>query len=888
MMKRRILSSALALAMAVGLFTIPASAAYDFGSTSGKFNLAVLTDTDYIVTIPVINVTQNKTLQAGGILSLDTVENFDALYGVFAEPGSYETFKKQYGAVGSQYNSTTQSYSSSAITDKTNLAMVLVRDGGDKDETMVETMDETMDETMTVSQDFVVSGRSAQIALKNYDSTVTLNFSDGKTIKISDGGQLLLSNASPSLSGNMCADMQLKIVLQEPIEVSGEGSALYLEPRAGLSPEALGQLGYEYARDVIVAPSGQPAIIIKDGGEVRGSRYDIVRAENDETTNVPLINVQGGELRLSSGSPSRVQDTDDGMPVYSDTPDASMHYEDAEFVMNLDNGSGTSPAVFVEKGAQATIEGGSITGSGETPLVKVAEGATLTISGENTNISTTSTTQPAVEVAEGGTIVYEDNQATVTTGDGNKQAVILAANSKVRMGNMEVTVSDEVQGNSYVNNNGVAVFAAGATVGAEDTPMNSAVLLSDGTLIEGSETEAPTVSTDERGNTTVTVPAGGAVTSNGTKEIYENSGSITQKEDGSTTIGVAGISLNYDSLTLYSNTTPDSATLTATIFPENASDETVTWTSSNDAVATVENGVVTAVGNGTATITATAGGQTATCAVTVKTYSSGSGGVTRYSVSVEDADNGTVKVSPTRASKGSTVTITVTPDEGYELDKLVVTDKNGDTVKLTDKGDRKYTFTMPRSAVTVEATFAEIATEPETPVFTDVPADAYYADAVAWAVENGITNGTSSTTFGPNVSCTRAQMVTFLWRAAGSPKPTTTNNPFTDVQSSAYYYDAVLWAVENGVTEGTSATTFSPDAVCTRAQTVTFLWRQAGAPVVNYAISFTDVDANAYYVEAVRWAVSEGVTVGTSDTTFSPDMDCTRAQIVTFMYRAAQ
>ena len=266
----------------------------------------------------------------------------------------------------------------------------------------------------------------------------------------------------------------------------------------------------------------------------------------------------------------------------------------------------------------------------------------------------------------------------------------------------------------------------------------------------------------------------------------------------------------------------------------------------------------------------------------------GSSGSTRYTVSVEDADHGTVKVSPTRASKGSTVTITIKPDEGYELDKLVVTDKNGDSVKLTDKGDGKYTFKMPSSKVTVEATFVEIGTEPETPVFTDVSTSAYYYDAVMWAVENGVTEGTSATTFSPDMACTRAQMVTFLWRAAGSPKPTTTNNPFTDVQSGEYYYDAVLWAVENGVTEGTSATTFSPDAVCTRAQTVTFLWRQAGAPVVNYAISFTDVDANAYYAEAVRWAVSEGVTVGTSDTTFSPDMDCTRAQIVTFMYRAAQ
>ena len=264
----------------------------------------------------------------------------------------------------------------------------------------------------------------------------------------------------------------------------------------------------------------------------------------------------------------------------------------------------------------------------------------------------------------------------------------------------------------------------------------------------------------------------------------------------------------------------------------------------------------------------------------------GSSSSTRYTVSVEDTDNGTVKVSPTRASKGSTVTITVTPDEGYELDKLIVTDKNGDKVKLTDKGDGKYTFKMPASKITVEATFAEIGTEPETPVFTDVPADAYYADAVKWAVENGVTEGTSATTFSPDMSCTRAQMVTFLWRQAGAPKATS-SNPFTDVQAGSYYYDAVLWAVEQGITSGTSATTFAPDATCTRAQTVTFLYRAAGSPAVSGG-SFSDVSADAYYADAVAWAVSEGVTVGTSDTTFSPDMNCTRAQIVTFMYRAEQ
>lgn len=272
--------------------------------------------------------------------------------------------------------------------------------------------------------------------------------------------------------------------------------------------------------------------------------------------------------------------------------------------------------------------------------------------------------------------------------------------------------------------------------------------------------------------------------------------------------------------------------------------------------------------------------------------SSGGGGGSSsasYAITVDKTTGGTIKVSPTRADKGDTVTITVNPNNGYELDKLVVTDKNGDTVKLTDKGDGKFTFKMPSSKVTVEASFAKTGEKPvptPAPSFTDVPAGAYYAAAVEWAVDKGITSGTSATTFSPDMNCTRAQMVTFLWRAAGSPKATG-NNPFTDVNSSAYYYDAVLWAVEQGITSGTSATTFAPDATVTRGQTVTFLYRANQSPAVSGS-GFADVSADAYYANAVAWAVSEGITNGTSATTFSPDNACTRAQIVTFMYRDAQ
>ena len=261
----------------------------------------------------------------------------------------------------------------------------------------------------------------------------------------------------------------------------------------------------------------------------------------------------------------------------------------------------------------------------------------------------------------------------------------------------------------------------------------------------------------------------------------------------------------------------------------------------------------------------------------------GGGGVSTYAITVpSDVDGGAVKVSPTRASSGTTVTITVTPDDGYELAKLTVTDKDGDTVKLTDKGDGKYTFTMPASAVEVEASFQEIVVEPDNP-FTDVYESDYYYDAVLWAVENGVTVGTTSTTFSPNVTVSRAQMVTFLWRAYGSPEATG-ENPFTDVNESEYYYDAVLWAVENGVTVGTSATTFSPEAPVTRAQAVTFQWRAAGSPAAS-GDSFNDVADDVWYSDAVTWAVANEITNGTGGNNFSPEVAVSRAQAVTFLYR---
>ncbi len=258
-----------------------------------------------------------------------------------------------------------------------------------------------------------------------------------------------------------------------------------------------------------------------------------------------------------------------------------------------------------------------------------------------------------------------------------------------------------------------------------------------------------------------------------------------------------------------------------------------------------------------------------------------------YPITTPDkTENGSVTVTPKSAKRGSTVTITVTPDAGYVLDELTVTDKDGKELSLTKKSDTEYTFVMPAGKVEITPSFVKQAEEPSR-VFVDVKTGDYFYDAVLWAVEKGITNGTSAETFSPEAPCTRAQIVTFLWRAAGSPVVNYAMD-LSDVAGDAYYAEAVRWALSEGITTGTSADQFSPDATCTREQAVTFLYRAAGSSAVSGESAFEDVGADAYYARAVAWAAQNGVTNGISQALFGTGSDCTRAQIVTFLYRAQQ
>ena len=274
----------------------------------------------------------------------------------------------------------------------------------------------------------------------------------------------------------------------------------------------------------------------------------------------------------------------------------------------------------------------------------------------------------------------------------------------------------------------------------------------------------------------------------------------------------------------------------------------------------------------------------AIAALEQKPSSGGDDNAPTYAIEVDkDIRNGEVTANRRYAERGDTVTITVTPDKGYTLETLTVTDKNGKEVKLTEKNG-KYAFTMPASKVTVTATFMDDNTMLN--FFVDVKASDYYYDAVLWAAQNGITSGTDAEHFSPNQPCTRAQIVTFLWRAAGSPEPKSMSS-FSDVSADSYYAKAVAWAVENGITTGTGDGKFSPDATCTRAQSVTFLFRAIGK-LVDSKAEFSDVLTDSYYANAVAWAVENGVTNGIGDGLFGPDNSCTRAQIVTFLFRAYQ
>ena len=348
------------------------------------------------------------------------------------------------------------------------------------------------------------------------------------------------------------------------------------------------------------------------------------------------------------------------------------------------------------------------------------------------------------------------------------------------------------------------------------------------------------------------------------------------------TVSVTGVSLDKTELSL---TVGGTETLTATVAPDNATDKTVTWTSSNPSVATVENGVVTAVAPGTAVITATTqdGNHTATCAVTVRPDIPPAN--PNYRITVEATQGGTVTADPTAAKAGATVTLTPVPDRGYQVGSVAVTDRFGDAVAVTEQADGTYTFTMPNGQVTVTVTFAE------TPLpFTDVTEGDWFYDAVRYAYETGLMDGVGDSLFAPNSETTRAQLVTILYRLEGEPEVSGTSG-FTDVEADIWYTDAVAWAAQNGIVNGVSDTEFAPGDDITREQLAAILYRYAACQ--GYDVSqradlsgFGDASSiSGYAQEALSWAHAQGLVLGFEDGSLRPQGTASRAQIAAVLMR---
>ena len=546
------------------------------------------------------------------------------------------------------------------------------------------------------------------------------------------------------------------------------------------------------------------------------------------------------------------------------TSDYGNPYDDAKAL--------TASATLTISAAPVAVTGVSLSKSETALTVGASETLTATVSPENANNKNVS---------------WKSDDTAVATVDQNGKVTAVGAGT--------ATITATTEDGKYtatctVKVSPAPVAANGVTLTPDKTTLNvgekqtltATVLPADAT-----NKNVTWVSSD----TSVATVENGVVTAVGkgtaTITVTTADGGYTATCEVTVKIPVSAVTLNETSTALVVGNTKQ---LTATVAPANADDSTVTWKSGNTNVATVDQtGKVTAVGVGTTTITATAGGKSATCTVTV----------TAKPVPIE-----AIALRDAAVSVGRTIQLepVFTPADTTQRDvfwtssdrTIATVDANG-RVRGLAEGKVTITVTSAEDAsitasctVTVTRNYLDeiiAAAEDDALPFDDVSSRDYYYDAVEWAVEQGITSGTSRRTFSPDAACTRAQVVTFLWRAAGCPQPVSKVNPFTDVHAGDYFYEAVLWAVENGITTGTSASTFSPNATVTRAQVVTFLWRANGQPTAGNS-GFADVSADKYYDTAVAWAVSQRITTGMDYGAFGPDTACTRAQIVTFLYRA--
>ena len=724
-------------------------------------------------------------------------------------------------------------------------------------------------------KEVTISGITANNKEYDGNTSATVNASGATITGKVDGDDLTVSVAAGSTFDS--ADAGSRTVTLGTLTLGGTSDGNYTLATAGNQTEAAANIT---ARDLTVKPdSGQrktfgdadPALTYAYSGEVSGETPVFDGALSRETgEDVGTYNITKGSLELKDSGTFKAANYN----LVLDTAVVTF-----EITKGTYGGSAPTTTVNILKN-YAGVQTGTLTAAdffttapAEAKITVLPSPGTVTI-------------MSSVDVDASGNLTYHSKPNIAATADENCAVTISSKNytdinatltfKLVDKSNAGVTINDVPTTKTYGESFTLTASVTDAGTGSWTWTSNDPSVLQ----VTGTGASA-TVKALKAGSATISAK-------------YESDTTMGEQTTASITVGKRVITVTADNKSMTVNRTLPTFTVTygnlpsgvqaADIFGTLASASTTTdgkTTGSFDI--TVTTPVLKAEAGANYEVGAVTKG---TLTVNPRSSSGGGGGssVSTYSVTVGKTENGSISVSPKSASKGDTVTITVTPDKGYVLETLTVLDKNGKELKLTEKNG-KYTFTMPAGKVEVKVTFMDDNTMLN--YFVDVKAGDYFYDAVKWAAEKGITSGTDATHFGPNAACTRAQIVTFLWRTAGSPEPKSTGS-FADVPTDSYYAKAVAWAVENGITGGTGDGKFSPNATCTREQAVAFLYRASGSPAVSGGSAFNDVAANAYYADAVAWAEKNEITGGIGGGLFGSGNDCTRAQIVTFLYRTCQ
>ncbi len=654
-------------------------------------------------------------------------------------------------------------------------------------------------------------------------------------------------------------DASLTITGNGSLDVSGSSYGIYVKSGSGDASLTINNVSVEanitrtdpYRAGVYVQSSTKASVSPKLSLAVNGGSLTTSGSASGEG-----IKFYVGAYEATSATTSLTV-TDNAIV---DARNGGIRADGVSVKPNVNIGSTDSTGGIVWNGSEGTVYG-------DVELqedLEIGEGETLTIpGGSSLNANGKLTNDGTINVESGGNLEGEP-----TSGSGT---VVKAPTITTPPTNQSVTVGQTAS--FTVEANGDSLSYQWQQSADNGTNWNNI----SGATSNSYTTDAATLEMNNYQYQCVVSNSAGSVTSS----------AATLTVNAAATVPVESVSLDNTNLDLREGET---AQLTATVLPDNASNKNVTWESSNKSVATVDaNGLVTAVSAGTATITATADGKSATCTVTVSWYSTG-GGPTTYAVTAPDVENGTVRVSPSRASRGTTVTITVTPDEGYELESLTVLDSRDNEIALTDKGDGKYTFTMPSGKVTVEASFAEIAPEPLP--FGDVDDGDWFADAVRFVYENGMMNGVSETSFAPHATTSRSMIVTILYRLEGEPVVDYAMD-FTDVAGDAYYAEAVRWAASEGIVGGYGGGLFGAEDAVAREQLAVILYRYAVYKGYDVSIgedtnilSYADfADLSEYAIPAMQWACGAGIVNGTSESTLAPQGEATRAQVAAMLMR---